>query len=277
MSTFKNPEEVASSTPQNPWKLAFVALAITFALSLTFCFRNMNQSKVLPLPTPAVTTTTQPSVSIPTSAPTFPESYSTYSDERVQGLEFAYDPSQWELSQVKKIEANGEKKIELVNSGILLRNKQSGGKLHMDFVVPYAMGGWTILVTKDTLTQVSEKLLRVKEKPNSYRYGETNVLTLFEKSPKEYEFFATYCNKPEGQPVLDEEGCRQIISHEAIGSISGYALLHNITFKPKIKLTDIDSGYSYIADTGVAEASVSITYVGNNPLEADEIVKQIVK
>lgn len=267
---------------KNPWKYFSGFLLILLVLLSVLYFNQISQAPM----EPANTLPSAIPTSLPTSAPTT-EGQQTFVDSRLEGMEFSYDASKWEVIQFSGDDEVISKELKYGGPGVLLRDKQSESRIVMRYTLPYGMGGWVTLVTADRLKVLQGNLIRVKNRDNKlYQYGLAKSLKLFSSFPDSYNNLVAFCSaekeKPgQGYPILDKPGCEEIETRKAIGEISGPSYGNMVHFKNAVAFNQINSNWTESNLNDLFENDryviVAIQYEGSNPEQGDEIVQQIIK
>lgn len=205
----------------------------------------------------------------------------TFTDPNVEGMSFQYDPTYWEV-----IESNSENKKLLDETGadVYLKEKSGNGNLVFSYTLEFGMGGGYALFESSKISDVTDTLSRIQSS-NTYQYGLKKHLVNFSNSPDEKTKIIDFCKEMidpdyQGMTIFNPDECDAVNS----GKIIGYAPQPTYSWSLKRKilttLKDINpqwDGDAYVESEGLDNGMIIVTttYTGDNPEEADKIVKQL--
>jgi hypothetical protein len=254
---------------------SLITILLVIALYFIFFAKKDNQNQAQKI-----------AVIEPTIQPTIPTNPSdlSFSDPHLKGMNFRYDPSVWEVTELTRNKNIDTGKHRYGGTGILLKEKKSNGSLLLAYNLGFGVGGALKLIKKEDVIHVNGGLSRVKF-DTAYIYGYDNDDTHidFKKLPDKLKEAIEECDssKKSGMYlVFSEEACTDIASGKVVGYLTYPQFPRSIKLKVLSNLKEIDSSWennNYIKQTGIDDGYVILEteYIGNTPTEADEIISQI--
>lgn len=203
-----------------------------------------------------------------------------FSDPRVNGIEFNYDPSMWTVQAYTSKDDTSEI-TRHSGSGVLLTADH--GVLFINYIYPYPMGGAVNLMSDETHTQLKGNLHRIRSWLQSdeyfkdyYSYGiAESRLTFFDQEPDKKEFILSNCGK--STPLyLSDSDCISIRNGTVIGYFNEPTFSYSFEFSKNSSLEDLFGTWNTDHYPELEKIPVKFVYKGSQPEAADVIVEQVV-
>jgi hypothetical protein len=234
----------------------------------------------------AIKLTTTPS---PIPSLSISSSMNHFKDPDLQGMEFNYDQKIWDVKKCNPEDASVDKEFQSC-LGIIAINRNNQDVLMLSYIFNFGIGGGARAFRRSDVDIIDDYWSRIKTDSSKYKnkpmymYGLKEKLIYYNQNKTKKDFVDKHCSdcaKGEGMCLFSDKECGEIKDGTIIGHVEQPAYswsfrLKNIT--PLDKIDGIDnSTLNEIRNRKLDDGyiTVQIDYYGNNPEEADKIVKQL--
>ncbi len=207
----------------------------------------------------------------------------TFSDPRVDNVQFIYDPNYWKISltQAEDVSKN------VGGVGILVSELNGNGVIDINYNLPFGVGGgFSLIHNIGDMIEINDEIVRVWSKDNNaWFYGSRSAAHLFgdtSDTSNPDEVLNKYLCPPEGTPPqqgnLGDEICDQIREGKIVG-YTDFPAFGSFTREPGQDFDSVQEGWEKLLINYDLERVIimRVKYSGESPEIADEIVRQILK
>jgi hypothetical protein len=197
-----------------------------------------------------------------------------FSDSSVQGLEFNYDSSIWDVRKFGINDSVVRKDPGYEGSGILMTNKRTGGNLLFMYTLAFGVGGGWSPFTGTELVKVSDDWARLTASSKDkqiYYYGFYSIPVFFSSSKAGFDEATKFCDQilsnEDVYPILSKEQCLGIRNGSIIGYVPQPQFSRSLKLKRLVPLAQININWendSYIEQTKIDDGFliIEIRYYG---------------
>lgn len=222
-----------------------------------------------------------PSEKLPENTQQESKTLQTYADNRIEGFTFKYDPSIWTISEVERGNEALSKRLDFGGIGLLLEESNTDGFLFISYSPVLGVGGGTgsIIESEQHFAEINNTYMRVfSDYDSKWWYGKSEYFIRIPQDQPLQEAISGFCPDVPQQGAWDDESCSKLQAGQIIG-YTRFPSFRWLSRNATVNLDKFEVGWDEQSRRQQAAGVIVITvsYTGDTPELADQIVSQILR